>query len=74
MCQDLDTKTRPNPALNLSGFLETLDQALPHMKNPKDTLYLDNKGQWKVFNEDQPQPDSNLLSERKSGAPHLLQS
>ena len=54
-CRELDTKHDQTLTLNLSGFLETLDKALPHMKNPKDILFLDldNKGQWKVVNEEQ---------------------
>ncbi len=40
--------------LNMFGFLEALDKALPAMKNPKDIFFLDldNKGEWKVVNED----------------------
>ncbi len=54
-CRDLDNKQDQTLTLNLTGFLETLDQALPHMKNPEDILFidLDNKGQWKVINENQ---------------------
>lgn len=54
-CKDLDTKKNRTLTLDLSGFLEALDKALPAMKNPKDMFFLDfhNQGQWKVVNEDQ---------------------
>ena len=54
-CKDLNTKQNQTLTLNLSGFLEALDKALPAMKNPKDVFFLDfdNQGQWKVINEDQ---------------------
>lgn len=54
-CSDLDTRKRRILNLNLSGFLEAVGKALPAMKSPKDIflLDLDNKGEWKVVNEDQ---------------------
>ena len=54
-CKDLDTKKSRILKLSLSGFLEAVDKALPAMKNPKDIFFLDldNKGEWKVVNEDQ---------------------
>jgi hypothetical protein len=53
-CKHLDTKQNQTLTLNLSVFLEALDKALPAMENPKDIflLDLDNRGQWKVVNED----------------------
>jgi hypothetical protein len=54
-CRDFDTKKSQTITLNLSGFLEALDKAIPAMKNLKDifSLDLDNQGRWKVVNEDQ---------------------
>jgi hypothetical protein len=54
-CKDLDTKKSQILKLSLSGFLEAVDKALPAMKTPKDIFFLDldNKGEWKVVNEEQ---------------------
>ncbi len=48
-CIDLKTKNRAILKLNLSGYLEAMEKALPAMKSPKDIFYLDrdNKGIWK---------------------------
>jgi hypothetical protein len=39
----------------MSGLLEAIDQAFKIMKSPKDLFFLDldNKGKWKIVNEDQ---------------------
>ncbi|MCJ7634454.1 hypothetical protein MUP77_18935 [Candidatus Bathyarchaeota archaeon] len=54
-CKDIDSKQSKTLKLSLSGFLEAVDKALPAMKSPKDFFFLDldNKGEWKVVNEDQ---------------------
>jgi hypothetical protein len=54
-CRDLDIKQDQTLTLNLSGFLEALEKALPAMKNPKDIFFLDldNKGQWKIVTKEQ---------------------
>lgn len=53
-CNELDRKKSHTLTLNLSGFLEAMDKALPAMKSPKDIFFLDldNNGEWKVVNED----------------------
>ena len=53
-CKDIDIKQSKTLKLSLSGFLEAVDKALPAMKNPKVVFFLDldNRGEWKVVNED----------------------
>ena len=54
-CKDIDTKQSRTLKFSISGFLEAADRVFYVMKNPKDIFFLDldNKGEWKIINEDQ---------------------
>ena len=53
-CKDLDTKESKVLQCQMRGLIEAANRAFQEMNSPQDVFFLDldNKGEWKIVNED----------------------